>query len=261
MHFDQLLADFQSSTEYQFAQDWGQGRATFGGVVAALALTAMEKQLSRPRSVQVFNLQFIAPAEFGPVAVEVQAIREGKSVSHMQAVLTQQGSPIALAIASFADGRPSQLHVPALVAPDIDPPEKGRDRPDINGFTPAFIRHFDYRWIFGETPFMASTEKAIGGWIRFRDSDQNITAAHVLSMIDAWPPAALSMMSTPAPASTLNWTVRWTDHPLDFSTKEYCQFHTELDFAHQGIAHSRSFFWAPDGQLIAISEQTDTVFG
>lgn len=261
MHLDTLLHQYRTTDNYVFPTNWGQGRATFGGLIAALLHEAMAKAVPDQRQATVFNLQFIAPAMFGDVQIKVDQLRVGKSVSHLQATALQEGKPVATALASFTNQRESSLHcdgpaAPVIATPDTTPPGYERSGP-----VPDFIKQFDHRWVLGEAPFMASSEKAIGGWIRVRDSNTDISEGHVLAMIDAWPPAALSMLSMPAPASTLNWTIRWADHPMGFQTSEFCQFHTEMDCASHGIAHSRSFFWGPDGKLIAISEQTDTIFG
>ena len=64
--------------------EWGQGRASFGGLVAALAFEAMRAKVPEGRPVRSLAITFVGPvAPDVPVSFQAEVLREGKAVSQM----------------------------------------------------------------------------------------------------------------------------------------------------------------------------------
>lgn len=62
--------------------EWGQGRASFGGLVAALQYEAMRARVPADRPVRSLAITFVGPvAPDVPVSFQVDVLREGKAVS------------------------------------------------------------------------------------------------------------------------------------------------------------------------------------
>ena len=84
----------------------------------------------------------------------------------------------------------------------------------------------------------------------------------LLGLVDAWPPAVLPHLKQPAPASSLTWTIEFPE-PLSSAktSQDWWQYVAYIDYAADGYGHSHAHIWDDDGQLVAISRQTMTVFG
>jgi len=241
--------------------EWAQGRATFGGLVAALVYEAMRMRVPSERELRSLSVSFVGPVAPEEMRVEVQVLRAGKSVTQVQGTAYQGDAVMAVLLGSFGGGRESGLRVDAEPAPVLTPAESCRRVPFVPGRSPAFTRFFETRWATGEAPFSRSQVREIGGWVRLDEPAQPITEAALLALVDAWPPTVLPMMAAPAPSSSLAWTIEFV-HPLPRATSsDWWMYHAIAEHARDGYAHCRAGLWTPDGELVAISRQTYAVFG
>lgn len=125
---------------------------------------------------------------------------------------------------------------------------------------PEFTTAFDYRVTQGGLPFSGVKSREFGGYMRYRTLDTMIDEGTLLGMVDAWPPALLPHLTELAPASSLTWTIEFPAYLPQFSTHEWWHYVATIDYAADGYGHTHAHIWAPDGQLVAISRQTVTVF-
>ena len=64
-----------------------------GGFVAALALRAMQQHLDDPaQTLRSFHTTFVAPVAQGPVTIDVELLRRGRTLSHLQAEVRSEGA-------------------------------------------------------------------------------------------------------------------------------------------------------------------------
>lgn len=264
MNFSQLIAQAEQSPEHILVpQNWGQGRAAFGGLVAALVFAAMRGKVPAGRPVRSLAVTFVGPLQPGvPAQVEAEVLREGKAVSQMLGRATQDGQVVALVQGSFGAPRESVLAVEALPAPVMSPPEHSQEMPYIKGVTPEFTQHLALRWAEGGMPFSNNPSRTMGGWVRLREElpQEHLDEAHLLGLVDAWPPALLPHLRQPAPGSSLTWTIEFMQPLVPLSGKDWCQYRAEIEHARDGYGHIAAGFWSPQGELLAISRQTVTVF-
>jgi acyl-CoA thioesterase len=103
----------------------------------------------------------------------------------------------------------------------------------------------------------------MGGWVRLRDETeaQAVSEAHLLALVDAWPPAVLPHLSAPAPGSSLTWTIEFVQPVADLTTLDWCLYRAQIEHARDGYGHVSAALWTAEGELLAISRQTVTVFG
>lgn len=243
---------------------WGQGRATFGGLVAAMLYEAMRLKVPAERPVRSLSVTFTAPMAMGePAAFEVEVLREGKSVSQLLGRVVQDGAVVALAQGSFGAARESAVQVEVEPAPHMPPVEACTELLYQAGVTPEFTRFLAMRWGEGGMPFSGNQARHMGGWVRLRSavSDDRVSEAHLLALVDAWPPAVLAHLNKPAPGSSLTWTIEFV-HPLPaLTTRDWCLYRAEIEHARDGYGHIAARLWTADGRLLALSRQTTTVFG
>ena len=160
MNFDELLAS-SSGQDLVVPASWAQGRATFGGLVAALAYDRMERVVGGGGSMQV---SFVGPVTPDcSMTIEAELLREGKAVSQARASIIQEGETRLAALASFGSGRESTVNVDAEPAPDAEAPEACEALPYIQGVTPEFTQHIEMRWAFGAMPFSGKGGRHMGG--------------------------------------------------------------------------------------------------
>lgn len=242
---------------------WGQGRATFGGLVGAMLYEAMRVKVPAGRPVRSLAITFVGPLLMNEaVAFEVDVLREGKAVSQILGRAVQNGAVVAIAQGSFGAARESQVAVEADPAPAMKPVDECQELPYIKDVTPEFTRFLAMRWALGGMPFSGNPSREMGGWVRLRSdvSYDRITEAHLLALVDAWPPVPLSQLTKPAPGSSLTWTVEFM-HPIPkLTTHDWCMYRAEIEHARDGYGHIAARLWSPNGELLALSRQTTVVF-
>lgn len=240
------------------SSDWMQGRAAFGGLVAAVALEAMRAEVDPERRPRALHAAFAGPVGPGEAHVRVTPLRTGRSMSHLRAEVEQDGSLRAQVTAAFGADRPSGLTVepappPALPAPDTLPALA-----PVEGITPRFIRHFDLRFARG-LPFTGAAEPTIEGWVRLAEPP-GPPHATILALLDAWPCPILSLARWPFPASTVTWTTTFAAVPEAVDPTGWWGFRARAEQAAGGHVAMRGELYAPDGRLAAVEEQLVAVF-
>ncbi len=64
-----------------------------------------------------------------------------------------------------------------------------------------------------------------------------------------------------ARASSLTWTIEFVQPVPTLDTHDWCRYRAVIEHARDGYGHCAAGLWTPDGELIALSRQTVTVFG
>ncbi len=263
MEFQQILAPLSLSNgeqcQFEIPADWGQGRALFGGMAAAIAFSYLQSLLGPEAKVRSLAVSFIAPIAPGPALLKREILRVGKSVQHAEVRIYQQDQLALVLLASFGAARTSAVeHQPALV--DIS--AKTLAQLPKQGPVPEFTRHFDYQLTLGGFPFSGTQSVQMHGRNRFStaNTQKPCTVAEIIALIDAWPPATLSWLNMPAPASSLTWSLEFITTDFSFTATDWWYYQAQIDAAHEGYSHIEARFCDAAGQLVAISRQTVTVF-
>lgn len=263
MEFQQVLAplNVESGEQcvFEIPADWGQGRALFGGMAAAIAFRYLRALLGDAAKVRSLAVSFIAPIAPGPALLKREILRVGKSVQHAEVRIYQQDQLALVMLASFGAARPSSVeHQPELM--DLSAPVLAKL--PKQGPVPEFTRHFDYELTEGGFPFSATASVHMHGRNRFSGPAISgpCSVEAVIALIDAWPPATLSWLQAPAPASSLTWSLEFLTTDFDFAATDWWYYRAEIDAAHEGYSHIEAKFIDAAGKLVAISRQTVTVF-
>lgn len=265
MNFSQLLKAVRLHPQaVVIPASWAQGRASFGGLMAALLYETMLTKTSPGRPVRSLAITFVGPAEPEvPISFEVELLREGKAVSSLLGRAVQNGQVVTLIQGSFGGGRDSVVSIPALPAVEMSSLEASApELPYIKGVTPEFMQHVALRWAIGGLPFSNNPSRSMGGWVRLRDEggDETLSEAHLLALVDAWPPSLLPHLNKPAAGSTLTWTIEFIQPVACLTTQDWFKYCVQTEYARDGYGHAASALWTASGDLLAISRQTVTVF-
>lgn len=263
MHFSQVMqqfgADKPDSVIIEVPTQWGQGRAVFGGMAAALAMAHLLPVIPETMPLRSVSVSFVAPLNAGKAKVQRRILRQGKSVIQAQVEIEQDGQVALMLLASFGTARPSAHQLAADTAPQW-PVQPVQVLPK-QGPAPEFTLHFDYHIARGQLPFSASKVRELGGDIRMAGNESKQAGIlELLALVDAWPPVSLTLLNQPAPASSLTWTIEFIAHDLSFSNTDWWRYLAEIEYGADGYHHIAARLWQPDGKLAAISRQTVTVF-
>ena len=260
MQFAQILAE-HSPESGRIPEGWKQGRATYGGLTAAMLYNSLEQILPDPRPVVWVSISLIGPSDPGPVTLVPRILRQGKNVIQGECHMYQQGEAVAALQASFGARRDSDVRVTPAPAPAFPEPEQCKTFPDIEGVTPEFLQHFDVALARGGLPYSGAERAELAGWMRFRDPVGPLDPTAMLGMLDCWPPTVLPMMRTPAPVSTLTWTVQFLEGRSEQRGDDWWQYQADTEASDHGYAQTGARVWDRAGQLMALSQQTIAVFG
>ncbi len=260
--FDEFLSIAQHGANIVVPSSWSNGRTVFGGLTAALLNQAMCSELHDEYLLRVQNTQFIGPVLLDePFEIDVTHLRDGKNVTQLQAKIIQGDQIAVLANVAYGKERESKINVaePKVELPEL--PKKPTWIPQIPKVTPKVLKYFDCKFEEGGAPFTGKKNTTYSGWMRFSELPGQLTDAHIIALIDIWPPPVLQILRWPAPSSSLCWNVEFIHpHPI-ISGTQWLAFRCITRQAAGGYAHTEASIYTQSGQLIAISRQTVTVFG
>lgn len=264
MHIDELLAASRAAdadTELSFPENWGQGRTAFGGLSAAMLYAAMRREIDDSRVLRSMSTSFVGPLYADtPFRIEVEVLREGKAMSQVLARAIQDEQTAVLVQATFGLDRDSRIEVAATATHNLGNPDKGQRIPQIPNVTPAFMQHIDMRMLLGGMPFAGGTDSQFGGWMRFVESPATFTDAHLIALIDAWPPTLIQQLDRVAPASSVCWNLEFIHPHEPVRPDAWFAYHAKTLQASQGYGHSEALIWDEQGEVVAVSRQTVAVF-
>lgn len=233
---------------------WLQGRTTYGGLSAALALhvaQGIEPDLPPLRSAQI---AFIGPLA-GEVTVSATKLRRGRTAAFIQAdVVSEAGLGLRATFVFMAD-QPSRIDLAGKLASPLRPPA-----PDAKLYTGP------EQFFTGNFNFLDLKEEAKGEaewlrWARLRDREGIDPMVELMAVGDALPPAAFKLLGKePAPISSLTWIVNLlTPEP---STRDgWWLLSAVSDHARHGCSSQIMTMWSADGQPVAQGMQSVAIFG
>lgn len=264
--FNSVIDSVKPDGEHFVAQvsvAWMQGRASFGGLVTALGVEAMQQALinegHQQQPLRALQVLFVAPVGAEPVQIQTQLLRQGKNVTAMRADVIQEGQVCCSVMACFGASRQSKLAVAVGERPNVAAPETLEPFHYVEGVTPRFTQQFDMRWAEGDKPFTNCQSTTHGIWTRFFD-EGDASIVHLIGIADIPPPIGLSMLTEPANGSSLTWSLEFLGDHWEANRHDWWYVRTQLAQCSQGYAQQKYTIWAPDGQPVAIASQVMTVF-
>jgi acyl-CoA thioesterase len=243
---------------------WDGGRGTNGGFLLTLAARAIGAVLPFPDPVVVSGF-YLRPGTPGPMSIDTEVIRTGKTTAFGQASLRQGGKEVLRATAAFSDlaravkergaTRGTPLYTgtkpPVLPAPErcdvLEPAQ-------VRGATLA--ERIEYRtnglpsWATGARP---SGNPAYEGWMRFADGREPDLYSLLLFLDAAAPPA----LELGAKSSTLELTVHLRAQPAPGWLAYRAVTHHLGDGYHEEDAE----VWDSAGRMVAQSRQLAVIRG
>lgn len=267
MTLDEML-DGAAAGSAEIDPGWGQGRATYGGLVAGLLIARAETVVGDPlRRLRSASVSFIGPVAPGMAKVDGTVLRAGSSATQVQVQIVQDGDLRAVLIASFGGDRETVLRADAVAPvprPELAAPDGLDPLPHVPKLTPEFFQHVELRFADGGVPFSGAAAPDFGGWMRFAAPPARFGDRELITLADGWPPAVLPLFDRPVSASSLAWNyepVAWPAAGEGDDPAAHWQYDVRTEAIGAGYANTAARIWDAQGRLRALSRQTVAFFG
>lgn len=241
--------------------DWTQGRAKYGGLVAAVGNEVMRKLVPQDRLLRSLQTTFVGPASASTWRISARVLRVGKAVTLVHCEILDGDQVAATQVGVYGGARPSVV----IVKPEVKRAPRRVEEIDDMSFrgdkTFAFFQHFALRWAEGAQPFSSAPNVLPSmAYVRHREAGP-LTESHLVALVDCIPTPAIAMFTAPAPASSMIWTLEFLEHKFDYSPEAWWRLDTHVDAARGGYVNQTGMLINPDGQPAALTRQLVTVFG
>lgn len=264
MSFGQLFEQLDQEDSVMLPAGWLQGRTIFGGLTTAMMLYKARQLVNQPdKRLLSCSVIFVGPVqEDQPAKVSVELLREGKSVTNIEARTWQNDQVQSILQASYGSPRDSELNVDQTrSAPDYPAPEHLMKLP-YHPLMPQCYQNFDLVWAEGKYPCSRAEQPDFGGWFRYaadRFESGTMDEARFLALLDIWPAGIFPVLHRPAPGSTISWYVTLLA-PIEYDLLDWFKYKVFTDHAAHGYVTEYAHIWDKHDRLVAIYRQTVAIF-
>lgn len=250
-----------------------------GGIVTAMACRAMAEELGAPQEVlRTLHTTFAAQVAHGPVTIDVETLRRGRSMSHLRAEVHNVGAERGhLTTAVFGVGRRgfsfTDLEPPTAVPPPADCPSWRSPPPadweEAESFVPMpfWSERVESRTVLGHAPWdhYEPDRAETAMWYRFDDpplgDDGVLDPLALVVLVDTMPGAVGERLGTRRRRNWFAPSVDLTVHLLDECRSSWVLAHNRVRHAGDGYASADMALWdcGPEGtgqpRLVAYGTQ------
>lgn len=262
--YNDILAEVATGS-CAISDNWKQGRAGFGGLIAAIAAEHMSSKVDESRPLRSFMVSFVAPTPTTQLTLDTRILRQGGSVTQATcSVIDADGQVCLHAMGAFGTARETeavvdhQLPIKAEKRDSMPPLPKSAGE-TTNRLLPGFLDNFIVHWTGGGIPLSGTKERRIGMWVRHGEKPKSHVAAAILALGDIPPSAIMSHYTRPMQISSLTWSVEFVQ-PLsrlacDVDSNGWFYLDYAADAAERGYSQQSGTIHSEDGTLVALSRQ------
>lgn len=237
---------------------WSSLQGVHGGVVAALAVAAVEAELrdagvDPATTLRAATFGYASGNAVGELEIEVDVVRRGRAMVTTHARVTQRGKTTTVARLHHStpwDG-PTYTDAPA---PPLRPPDAV---PLAVGGRAAHLDNVETWLDPATTPFAGADRSEWRAWCRPRHGGEFDTAW--LTMFgDYFPPAVFTRLTAPNRAVTIEYSLQVHSAAGSWSlgAGEYLAARMHTFHSADGFAVEDGWIHLPDGTLLATARQT-----
>lgn len=239
---------------------WDIRGVSNGGYLMAIAGRAMAAETDGRRVVSMTG-HFVNPGRPGPIDIDVQELKSGRTFTTLRSVMTAEGKPLLSVTGSLSSvgGVGNETSLLQGSPPELPPPDECvKATPSETGeFPPPLTSKIDLRIHpedVGGTLGNPTGSALFRGWFGLPGEERVDDLAIVLAS-DSFPPAifnaGLPMTWTP----TLDLTV----HVRDPGPHEWLMCSLQTRFVTGGFLEEDGEIWDSKGNLVALSRQLAVV--
>ena len=242
--------------EAELAKGWDVFGVTNGGYTLSVLGRAMGMLVGTRRLISISG-HFLNPATPGPVEIDTQIVKNGRSLDTTTATMSRDGRPLLMASAVHASVTDDQEGAEIVVGepPDLPPPDDcvratpAHDAP----LPPPLVGQVDVRVHPEDAGALAGNPSGRGrmrGWFRLLN-DEPLDPYAIVMASDAFPPPVFNS------GLPLGWTptVDLTVHIHNGEANGWlaCRFTT--NFVTRGMLEEDGELWDSNGKPVAFSRQ------
>ncbi|GAA1887318.1 thioesterase family protein [Lapillicoccus jejuensis] len=248
----------------RFSDGWSIGQAVNGGLVMAVAVEALHRQLAEqgdaahPDLVAV-SAFFLTASQPGPVVVDTEVLRPGRTLTTGQVSLQQpgeDGTPVprmrSLVSVGALTGTPARRQPPPVDLPAPEDCVGSGDAPPGGLASSTLLQRLDLRldpscvgWAVGRP----SGRGVMRGWFRFADGREPDPTSLLLAL-DGLPPVAFEL-GIPGWAPTLELTAHVWARPAP----GWLRVEVTSEVLSDATMEEDARVWDSSGRLVAHSRQ------
>lgn len=238
-------------------EGWGQGKATFGGLVVGACVRSMAARVTDPkRRLRSISAQLLGAPHPGDVVIRTRLLRASGTVTTLCADLEQDGQVLTHVVAVFGLDRPVPLAWNHVARPEV-PDWRSLEPLDMEGIAPEFTKHFEFRNL-GAIPFTSSLEPSLG-FIRPRAPSLVRDGAWLACMTDCWWLAAITNFDMFRPAATLTLNAEFHE-PMEGLDPDAPLLHRGTSLiVRDGYSAETRTLWGVDGRLLVTATELVTI--
>ena len=262
VRFAELIAARRRDADlvhFDVPHDWQQGITAFGGLVAAMASCALRDVLGPRLPLRALQVNFIGPVPAGPTQIQVRTLREGKSITQAQAIVTANDQTACLVSAVLGAPRANTLITHAPTFTPSRQPESLTELPFTPGKTPIFFQHFRSRWAEGDPPSTGGNSLHSKIWLQLQGAAVPRELLTIL-FADAMPSPVMGTTKSQVFGASLAWTIEFLETAQSADNEGWWRADTELVAHSQGYANQLTTIWTPQGEAAARSQQVMAIY-
>ena len=276
--FDEALAIEGAERRYtaRVHPSWDGPLTTHGGLLAAIALSAIDREVNRAGDKQVRSLtcQYLRPPQHGEIEIHVDPLRSGRRFASARAMILQGGRACVSVLATHSVRELEEIDSWSIAMPDVSPPpDRGAPFVETPGYgdtgdgwlqmhpkAPNFFNHMMIAPRFGAAPFQGPppdprTGTENGGWV-MNPQARPVDPAWLVFLVDAFWPSVLQPLRVPAGAPTLDLTIHLRALlPPEGLPDQALLVHNTCAGLIGGLADWDARIFARDGSLLALGRQ------
>jgi acyl-CoA thioesterase len=232
---------------------WLQGRTSYGGLSAALALHAAQQSDVDLPPLRSALIAFIGPLS-GDIVIRTTRLRRGRNAAFIQADVESEAGLGVRATFVFMGEVDSKLDHQVGTAPDFPCPQPGDATFRGNSAVP-FTQNFE---------LLDRRDATVGPaewlrWVRLSERDGLDPMVELIAVADCLPPAALKLIGGPAPVSSMTWQLNLLG-ALPATTDGWWLLRANADYARAGSSSQEMMIWNAAGEPVAEQMQSVAIF-
>ena len=247
------LAPIEGGWRGAIPDTWLQGRTSYGGLSAALALHAAQQSDADLPPLRSALVAFIGPLS-GEVVIRATRLRRGRNAAFVEADVESEAGLGLRATFVFMGAIDSRVDRNVGTAPDFPPPRPG-DVTFKGNSSVSFTQNFELLDRRDATMGPAEWLR----WARLNERDGLDPMVELIAVADCLPPAALKLVGAPATCSSMTWQLNILGGQPT-TTDGWWLLRTDTDYAHGGSSSQTMKIWNADGVPIAEQMQSVAIF-
>ena len=238
----------------QVPPTWLQGRTSYGGLSAALALETARGLVPDAPPLRSAQISFVGPLS-GEVSVTAEILRQGRNATFVEARVRGEAGVGMTATFVFMGPMDSQLNLAEHPMPSVPAPEEASGGQHLHDN--FFFNNFN--WRFG-LPKRETPAADVNRWVQLKERAGLDPITEVVAVADALPPAAMPLMTGGfGPVSSMTWLVNMLT-PAPATRDGWWFLRSESNYARAGCSSQMMSVWNADGMPIATGMQSVALF-